>query len=315
MSDRLLTSALAAWLEHLTTEFLHLVDGTAPATVETETDDTANRLYREALEETTLSLPELRPMVLQARTARSQLYAAIRRGEDSVEAAHRLRLALSEIIPHLAGLEAGTEDTQPAQTAPTGPHQEPATEPTATMEESVHDQVPSCLLRRVGKIWHLSYQGEQSDFPVDGNKFMGWLAKLLGKPKHSWTIAELHGDNDGKLAADALLSGENEKDRKALKEIADRLEEIDEITKETGGSETLEKEREKLLRQVARYSSDDRMKTSIEKAYNNVTTQKRQFLKKLKKLMPQLAAHLTACIRPVGKGYTVSYLPPEGAPR
>jgi hypothetical protein len=37
-------------------------------------------------------------------------------------------------------------------------------------------------LRRVGKVWYLRYLTEKADFPVDGNKFLGWLAKFLPQP-------------------------------------------------------------------------------------------------------------------------------------
>jgi hypothetical protein len=165
-------------------------------------------------------------------------------------------------------------------------------------------------LRRVGKVWHVRYQSEKADFPVAGNKFLGWLAKLLAKPDRSLTVAELLGDPDGKLAADALLGGEPVTDQEGIRAIRERLEEIDEITKETGGSEKLENEKEALLRQFK-----GRMGASVRTAYNNITTQKRQFVRKLKAEMPQLAAHLKACIGQAANDYTLSYRPPAGTPR
>jgi hypothetical protein len=170
-------------------------------------------------------------------------------------------------------------------------------------------------LRRVGEVWHLRYQGENADFPVKGNQFLGWLAKLLAKPGHAWTVAELRGDPEGKLKADALLGGERAKDKEGLQKIHERIQEIDEITGETGGSEGLEDERAKLLRQVETHSARERVGSSAGKAYNNITTQKRQFLGRLQEKMPELAAHLRACIIPSAEGYTISYRPPARTPR
>jgi hypothetical protein len=170
-------------------------------------------------------------------------------------------------------------------------------------------------LRRVGEVWHLRYQGESADFPVRGNQFLGWLAKLLAKPNHALTVAELRGDSEGKLKADARLGGEYAKDMKGLREINDRIRQIDEITELAGSSDHLEAEREKLLREVAAYSAKGRIGSSVGNAYNNITTQKRLFLTKLEKEMPQLAAHLRSCITQFKENYALSYRPPAGTPR
>jgi hypothetical protein len=175
------------------------------------------------------------------------------------------------------------------------------------------DDGPGISLRRVGKVWHLRYQGERADFPVGGSKFLGWLAKLLSKPGHAWTVAELLGDPDGKLKSDASLGGEPISDKEGLQAIWERIQEIDAITEETGGSEKLENERGELLRRVETHSAKGRMKASVSKAYNNITTLKRQFLQKLRVEMPRLAAHLKACIIPSGNDYTISYRPPAGS--
>jgi hypothetical protein len=169
-------------------------------------------------------------------------------------------------------------------------------------------------LRRVGDVWHLRFQDESGDFPVRGNKFIGWLAKLLAMPGHAWTVAELYGDPEGKLAADASLGGQAAKDTEALQAIQKRIDDIDAITQETGGSEELEDERARLLRQVKRHSAKDRMSAAVTKAYNNFAAQKSQFLKKLKDNMPQLAAHLKASLQSSGTDYTISYRPPDGTP-
>jgi hypothetical protein len=171
------------------------------------------------------------------------------------------------------------------------------------------------FLRRVGKVWHLRYQNEKADFPVAGNQFLGWLVKLLSMPGRSLTVAELLGDPDGKLAADALLGGECVTDQEGIRAIKERIEEIDEIAKGTGGSEELDNERAELLKQLMGSSATGRVRASVCKAYNNITTQKRQFLKKLQSEMPQLASHLKACILPFANDCTLSYRPPNGMPR
>jgi hypothetical protein len=169
-------------------------------------------------------------------------------------------------------------------------------------------------LRRVGKVWRFRYRVEKADFPVVGNQFLGWLAKLLSKPDRSLTVADLLGDPDGKLAADALLGGERLTDKESIRAIRQRSEDIDEIKARTGGSEVLDDERAELLQRIEGNPATGRMGATVCKAYQNITTQKRQFLKKLKSDMPGLAAHLKACILPCGNDCTISYRPPAGTP-
>ncbi len=133
-------------------------------------------------------------------------------------------------------------------------------------------------------------------------------------PDYAWTVAELLGDPDGKLKADASLGGMSTKDKEGLKTIWIRIMDIDALTEETGGTDALESEKDALLRDVEKYSARDRMEASVSKAYNNITTQKRQFLKKLMPEMPCLAAHLLACVIQTGNDYTISYKPPTGSP-
>src|SRR5262249_13078290 len=157
---------------------------------------------------------------------------------------------------------------------------------------------PENSIKRVAEIWILHYEGETGQYPVKGNQFIGWLAKLLSKPDHNWTVAGLLGDPGGKLEAGSLPRAQCAMDRGGLRKIDNRIKEIDEITKETGGSESLEGERATLLQQVQVHSATERMPAPVKKAYDNITTQKRQFLLKLAEEMPQLAAHLKACIIP-----------------
>jgi hypothetical protein len=187
----------------------------------------------------------------------------------------------------------------------------------ARLDTSDGDDTASDLpasLRRVGKIWHLRYHGEKADFPVDGNKFLGWLAKLLRKPDYAWTVAELLGDPEAKLKADASLSRERVTDAEGLKTIWKEIQDIDAMIEETGSTEALEDKKAELLKHVEQHSARRRMGSAVAKDYNNIGTQKRQFLKKLKAHMPQLAAHLEASIIPSGKDFTIAYRPPNGSP-
>jgi hypothetical protein len=222
---------------------------------------------------------------------------------------------LSIFIEGLSGDGAALPGTgqQPTLPAPAPPQQAGRVATAATPEGGGHR--PDMSLRRVGEVWHLCYQGENADFPVKGNQFLGWLAKLLAKPGQAWTVAELRGDPEGKLKADALLGSEHAKDKDGLRKIYDRIQEINHITEQTGGSDRLEDEKEELLRQVEKFSAKRRIESSVGKAYHNITTQKRQFLTKLEKQMPQLAAHLRACITQFKEHYTVSYQPAAGTPR
>jgi hypothetical protein len=183
-----------------------------------------------------------------------------------------------------------------------------------SVEQPGHETAGN-VIRRVGGVWHLRYESESADFPVAGTKFLGWLAELLSKPSRAITVAELYGDPGGKLTADARLGGEDTTDREALQAIRNRLEDIKEQREDTGGSDALDNEEADLLRQVAGYSAKKRIESRVGKAYNNIATQKRQFLQKLKPKMPALAAHLKACLIPSANDYTLSYRPPAGTPR
>jgi hypothetical protein len=175
------------------------------------------------------------------------------------------------------------------------------------------EEAPVMFLRYLGGIWRLRYPGDPDrEFPVKGHKFLGWLAKLLSKPGHPWTVAELLGDPDGKIEADASLGGERVHDREGIRKIWNRIEEIDAITEATGGSAALEAEKDDLLQEVTGHAATKQAEAEVRQAYNNITTQKRLFLKKLAKEMPRLAAHLRTHLRPSGSDYTITYRPAAG---
>jgi hypothetical protein len=168
-----------------------------------------------------------------------------------------------------------------------------------------------CSVRLIGEVWHLRYCGEAGDYPDKGNKCIAWLAKLLTAPKRSLTVAAIRGDPEGKLAVDAMIGTEREADSGALGVIKKRLEEIDDITGETGGSERLEEERAELLGKLK--TATKSLKTPLKGAHHNIATQLRTFLReKLAQDMPQLAAHLKASLKLDFPEF--SYYPPDPPP-
>jgi CheY-like chemotaxis protein len=166
-------------------------------------------------------------------------------------------------------------------------------------------------IRLRGDVWHLSYHGESGDYPRRGNQSLAWLYKLLAAPNKLFTVAELQGDPDSKLDADARIGAERRTDDAGIKSIQKRLEEIEEITEQTGGSETLENEKTQLLDQL--HEALGRIDSPLKKAHRNIAVQIRAFRDKLAKgSMPNLAAHLRAALK-LDFPY-IAYYPPAGAP-
>jgi CheY-like chemotaxis protein len=168
-------------------------------------------------------------------------------------------------------------------------------------------------IRLHGDIWHLRFQGESADYPRKGNQSLAWVHKLLAAPSKLFTVAELQGDPDGKLAADAAFGAERQTDAAAVKCIKDRLEEIDEISARTGGSESLEEEKAALLSQFQQALRGKKMDSPLKTAYRNIAVQIKSLRdKKLSKDMPRLAAHLRAALKLEFPYF--GYYPPPGAP-
>jgi hypothetical protein len=159
------------------------------------------------------------------------------------------------------------------------------------------DQPAESRIQREGGIWHLRFQGESGDYPVKGNKAIGWLAKLIAAPNRHLTVADLRGDAEGKLAGDAMLGTDVEMDREGITAIKRRLQEIADIIEETGGSETLEDERVRLLDQL-KGRRGKTLNSQLKRAHSNIATQLRNLIrKKLNQEMPRLAAHLLASLK------------------
>jgi hypothetical protein len=168
-------------------------------------------------------------------------------------------------------------------------------------------------IRLEGEIWHLRYGEESGRYPASDNQSIGWLVKLLAKPGHRFTVAELRGDPEGKLHADSAMRGERLTDAEGLKRIRDRLQDIDEISNDTGGlTQSLEEERARLLQELKEGKEGKQAQTALRKDHHNIATQFRNLREKLVKGMPQLAAHLKSSLNLDFPHFC--YNPPPGTP-
>lgn len=162
-------------------------------------------------------------------------------------------------------------------------------------------------------IWRLRYHNESGDFPRKGNQSLAWLHALLAAPNKLFTVADLQGDSDGKLAADALIGDEWEMDSAGVKKIKERLEEIEDIVEKTGGSESVENEKADLLHRLQQARRGKKMDSPLKAAHRNIAVQLRTLRDtKLAKGMPQLAAHLRAALK-LNFPY-IGYYPSPGTP-
>jgi hypothetical protein len=205
---------------------------------------------------------------------------------------------------------------QPAPANPPGdPSADTEEEGAVSRQESPSQTPPLAVqlsLRRVGEMWDLRYLNDQRHFPVKGNLFIRWLAKLLAHPNQGFTVAQLRGDPEGKLAADAALGGEDAMDAREVREIRERIEEINDSLN-VGSSERLEDEKAQLIRQLEPFQ--ERLQSGVKKGYDNIARQKRDFLNEQICDMPSLAAHLKLYLMQDPESYSFAYRPPSNAPR
>jgi hypothetical protein len=151
--------------------------------------------------------------------------------------------------------------------------------------------------RLTAEIWHLRYCDETGDYPIKGNQAIGWLVKLLAAPNRQLTVANLRGDPEDKLAADALLGGQPKMGSPEIKDIKKQLAEIDSLAETTGSTESLEERRAALLSQL-KGPTGQVLASQIKSDHRNIATQPRTLMReKLKRDMPQLAAHLKASLK------------------
>ncbi len=164
-------------------------------------------------------------------------------------------------------------------------------------EPRSQNHLPEYQLQLVGEVWHARFRCEKGDYHVKGNQALAWLAKLLAAPNRLLTVANLRGDPDGRLAADAMLSGQRQMDSSTIRDIKRRLEEIDAIAENAGGSERLDEEKMQLLRQITGPTGKI-LESQLRGDHRNIATQLRSLTrKKLKKEMPQLSAYLQASLK------------------
>jgi hypothetical protein len=193
-------------------------------------------------------------------------------------------------------------------------------------------------IRLVGEVWHLRYEGESGEYPSKGNQCLMWWAKLLASPNRSFSVADLRGDPEGKVAADATIGADRETEAEAilcferrLKEIENGLKDIEEVRTVAGGSDgldnrqlQLEREKEDLLKCLQNADYGKKIRSSLIAAHHNIATQLRNFAKKLAgeqqpggrekpvAIMPKLAAHLNQAIERAFPDFC--YKPPIGTP-
>jgi len=144
--------------------------------------------------------------------------------------------------------------------------------------------------------WHVRYPGEAHNYLARGNQAIAWLAKLLATPNRLFTVADLRGDPEGKLAADAMLGAEPEQVRREIEGIKKQLDDIATITEDTGGSDATENEKANLLNRL-KVLRTNRLDAQLRKDHANIATQLRKLRGKLMDDMPQLAAHLKASLK------------------
>jgi hypothetical protein len=167
--------------------------------------------------------------------------------------------------------------------------------------------------KRDGDVWRFRYQSESASYPVQGNQCIAWLVKLLAAPNRVLTVAQLPGDAEGRIAADASIGSDLETDREGLAAIKSRIDEIDEIASATGSTDALEADRAQLLALLQRMPAARKMASQLKKDHANIATQLRQFRrKKLHKDMPHFAGHLDAAL--TMNLPTFGYFPPGSTP-
>jgi hypothetical protein len=186
---------------------------------------------------------------------------------------------------------------------------------TTTTPAAAHTHRPEgqseCSARLIGECWHVRYRGEKGDYPTRGNQCIAWLVKLLAAPNRQLSVAEVRGDPEGKLAADAMIGNEREGDGASVIAIKKRLDEINDITAGSGGSEKLDEEKAELLERLE--AATKPLKTALKEAHHNIATQLRTFRREgLSEHMPQLAAHLKASLKLDFPEF--GYYPPDPAP-
>jgi CheY-like chemotaxis protein len=179
------------------------------------------------------------------------------------------------------------------------------------LRETEGAEGPENSIRLQAEVWHLRFHGESGDYPRMRYQSLDWLHKLLAAPNKLFTVAELRGDPDGRLAADARMGVEQQTDAAGLKQIMNRMEEIEEIAKMAGWSERWEDQYTVLLKQRDGALRGKKVDSPLGKAHHNIATQLRNLCDKMANgSMPRLAAHLRAALKLAFPH--IGYYPPPG---
>jgi hypothetical protein len=189
-------------------------------------------------------------------------------------------------------------------------------------------------IRLVGDVWELRFGRELGQFPAKGYKCIPWICTILSRPNRTLTVAEVRGDPEGLLAADALLGAELETTAESASNIRERLvkldkelKDVDEMAADLGWSETLTAKKVALkeeqgclvsqIRQTANNGKSGRsplrkrFRTPLERSHHNMATQIRTFIRdELTTAMPRLAEHLSTWLALEKPSFR--YCPPSG---
>jgi hypothetical protein len=160
-------------------------------------------------------------------------------------------------------------------------------------------------------MWAIRYAKECGLYPVKGNQSIAWLTRLLARPNRALTAADVLGDPEGKLAADALLRDEAATDLEGVRRIRERIKEIEDDAEVIGWTGERENERIALLKQLEKAAQNKRLRSPAEAAHHNIASELRARCKKLAGGgMAMLAAHLIACPKLARPHF--GYYPPAG---
>ena len=174
------------------------------------------------------------------------------------------------------------------------------------------DGAPAYSVIRSGDNWIIRYGMECGEYVAARNKAIGWLVILLRRPNRLLTVAELSGDADGRLAADAAIGAPPKTSIAQIVAIKNRIAEIDDLD-EMGRSETYQSEKAGLLRRLQEGGAERLVQAPLRKGHHRIATRLRAFRNKLAETgMPSLSAHLTTCLDLDFPHF--SYRPPPDAP-
>src|SRR5262249_40777753 len=131
-------------------------------------DAEAGQVYCAALHAVTQRLPELRPAVLAAWSARDALYSAIRQRCDPVAPGQQLLRVMQELLCQLVVIEeepAGTTDISPNQGASKQDEQGAADQVDSRMA-SLRERVLDVLTPQQGRILDVLWERQTASFDV-----------------------------------------------------------------------------------------------------------------------------------------------------